>query len=169
MNDDSPLSAASSSGTRTVPMPNFQHLLASLQVRMNRFRKFCRYKYINMNLNLILDTTIPGMHLQQSWNRFICFVCLLLRFGFFGTMHLRRSKDVKITLQNVIINRSREIVPQTLLWIPENLGKITHICSYIIKRMEKIEIESYFEMIRCLKYGFEVPFPVIEWSQNFGA
>lgn len=33
LNDDSPLSAASSSGTRTVPMPNFQALLASLQVR----------------------------------------------------------------------------------------------------------------------------------------
>ncbi|XP_031629322.1 protein madd-4 isoform X6 [Contarinia nasturtii] len=31
LNDDSPLSAASSSGTRTVPMPHFQHLLASLQ------------------------------------------------------------------------------------------------------------------------------------------
>lgn len=33
LNDDSPLSAASSSGSRTEPMPHFQHLLASLQVR----------------------------------------------------------------------------------------------------------------------------------------
>lgn len=33
LNDDSPLSAASSSGTRTAPMPHFQHLLAGLQVR----------------------------------------------------------------------------------------------------------------------------------------
>lgn len=33
LNDESPLSAASSSGTRNAPMPNFQHLLAGLQVR----------------------------------------------------------------------------------------------------------------------------------------
>lgn len=43
LNDDSPLSAASSSGTRTVPMPHFQHLLASLQVRLIDFSALSLY------------------------------------------------------------------------------------------------------------------------------
>lgn len=33
LNDDNPLMAASSSGSRPGPMPHFQQLLASLQVR----------------------------------------------------------------------------------------------------------------------------------------
>lgn len=33
LHDDSPQSAASSSGSRNMPMPNIQHLLTSLQVR----------------------------------------------------------------------------------------------------------------------------------------
>lgn len=33
LNDDSPHTAASSSGSRTIAMPHFQQLLASLQVR----------------------------------------------------------------------------------------------------------------------------------------
>lgn len=35
LNDDSPLSAASSSGTRAAPMPHFQALLTSLQVSVS--------------------------------------------------------------------------------------------------------------------------------------
>ncbi|XP_055302398.1 protein madd-4 isoform X5 [Sitodiplosis mosellana] len=63
LNDDSPLSAASSSGTRTVPMPHFQHLLASLQF-LWPFQSFSNSK----GRNVLMEHGMKGVDFDAVEN-----------------------------------------------------------------------------------------------------